>query len=212
MNTVRNGLLVALTLAAQGALAGQDVSGMSCTTGEWSITTGPAFQASCVGDLRVDASSVITADESITLTATGGLWMAGRLAAPRIVLMAEADAWVTGGLFSGSADFYPEVNAVSYAGSLFAVSRTFDDLVARPFVDPVYGALIATLQTGAILQQDVFETASVAIASFSTFELSEFHLIELQPEAISSPVPEPALPALLASGLALLAWRTRRPA
>lgn len=194
-NRIRNAVLLACALASQGAAAVQDVSGVTCSSSDWTVTTGAAFFASCAGELRVDASAVIKADESITLLAMGSLWMAGRLVAPRIELRAEADNYLTGGLFSGSADFYPDVNAVSYAGSIHASTRTFVDLVGRPYIDPVYGAFTMIRHT-------------VELADMTT-PMAAHELILLNTE-VATPVPEPGPSALFAAGLGLLAWRARR--
>lgn len=78
-----------LTLAAPGAQAGfQEIAGISCQGGELTVVTGAAFSASCGGDLRVGAFSVIRAEESIHLTAAGNAGIWGRLDAPRIVIVA----------------------------------------------------------------------------------------------------------------------------
>lgn len=194
-NMIRNAVLLACALASQGAAAVQDVSGVTCSSSDWTVTTGAAFLASCAGELRVDASAVIEADESITLMAAGSLWMAGRLVAPRIELRSTADLQLTGVLFSGATDYFPDVNAVAYAGSVIMQSRTFGDLVTRPTVDPVYGAITATMHT---IEPAVLAPPIVA-----------HELIQLDTE-VTSPVPEPGLHALFATGLALLAWRARR--
>lgn len=194
-NRIRNAVLLACAMGWQGVVAAQDVSGITCSSSDWTVTTGAAFFASCAGELRVDASAVIEAGESITLTATGSLWMAGRLVAPRIELRSAADLQLTGGLFSGSADFYPDVNAVAYAGSVTMQSRTFGDLVMRPYLDPIYGAVT------------MIQHAIEPVVSVTPIVVHE--LILLDTEA-ASPVPEPGLPALFAAGLALLAWRARR--
>lgn len=89
MNTIqKTGFAALLLCAAQGAAAIQDVP--LCSTGDLSLQAGRIFQASCSGDLRVEVSSVIEAEESITLLAGGHLWMAGTLTAPVITLMAQA--------------------------------------------------------------------------------------------------------------------------
>ena len=194
-NRIQHALLLACALGSQGAAAVQDVSGVTCSSSDWTVTTGATFFASCAGTLRVDASAVIMADESITLAAAGSLWMAGRLVAPRIELHSMADVQVTGGLFSGATDYFPDVNAVSYAGSLTMQSRTFGDLVVRPMIDPVYGAVTMTLHT---IEPTV---------PMSPLVVHELILLDAE---VASPVPESSLPALFATGLALLAWRRSR--
>jgi len=97
MNLLKICVLAGFALAPQAAMAAQDASGLTCTGGDLSLAGGPAFSAVCTGDLRIDASSVITADESITLLATGYLWQAGTLVAPKIVLSAGANLIFTGG-------------------------------------------------------------------------------------------------------------------
>lgn len=77
-----------LTLAAPGAQAGfQEIAGISCQGGELTVVAGAAFSASCGGDLRVGAFSVIRAEESIYLSASGNAEIWGRLEAPRIVII-----------------------------------------------------------------------------------------------------------------------------
>lgn len=181
-------------LASQATAAGQDVSGIGCSSGDLTLVTGAAFNAWCTGDLRIDPASIIQAGESITLRATGTLWMLGTLVAPRIELVAEASAHVSGGLFSGSLAFYPDVNAVSYAGSLTVSSRNFHDLVPRPHLDPVFGAATVTF------------LESLPMADLSPYVEHEFIAI---PDDTASPIPEPEQFALFAAGLGLIVWKRR---
>ncbi|MEW5967913.1 MAG: PEP-CTERM sorting domain-containing protein [Pseudomonadota bacterium] len=197
-------LLGGLMWVSQGVAAGQDVTGIACTTGGLTLVTGAAFNASCTGGLRIDASSIIKAEESITLRAAGNIWMLGTLIAPRIELVAESYANVAGGLFSGSPDFYPDVNAVSYAGSLTASSRNFHDLVPRAYIDPVFGAAEARIGSSATVKNVHINEPIVASADFLTLPLLDFTL-----EETASPVPEPSHLALFAAGLGLIAWKRR---
>jgi hypothetical protein len=181
-------------LASQAVAAGQDVSGIGCSSGDLTLVTGATFNARCTGDLRIDPASIIEAGESITLRATGTLWMLGTLVAPRIELVAEASAHVSGGLFSGSPAFFPDVNAVSYAGSLTVSSRNFHDLVPRAYIDPLFGAVTGTL------------VAALPIAEITPVVMHEFIVI---PDETTSPIPEPEQFALFAAGLGLIVWKRR---
>jgi hypothetical protein len=198
-------LLGGLMWVSQGVAAGQDVTGIACTTGGLTLVTGAAFNASCTGDLRIDASSIIKAEESITLRAAGNIWMLGTLIAPRIELVAESYANVAGGLFSGSPDFYPDVNAVSHAGSLLSIGRGFHDLVPRPYVDPVFGAVTVT-HAVALPKVDITKSADLFVAEITPVVVHEFTFI---PDETVSPVPEPEQFALFAAGLGLIAWKRR---
>lgn len=81
----RTGMAVlgGLLWMSQGVAAGQDVAGIGCSSGDLTLVTGAAFNAACTGDLRIDAARIIEAEESITLYATGNIWMLGTLSAPR---------------------------------------------------------------------------------------------------------------------------------
>lgn len=193
MKTNRYACLLGGLFATQAAGA-QDVAGLSCSDGELTLTAGPAFSASCAGDLRFAAGSVIEADESITLISSGSLWHAGTLVAPRITLTAGLDAYVFGGLFSGSPDYFPEVAASSFAGSPSASLRTFSDLVPRPVIDPVYGAYTVTRDEYTPLVVDF---------------VTDIWVVYYIPEVSNTPVPEPSRLALIAAGLGLLAWKRR---
>lgn len=194
MNRMRSWVMVGLLLASQSAAAVQDVEGIACTAGELLLVTGPAFSALCSGDLRIDASSVIEADESITLLAGGSLWMAGTLVAPSIVLTAQAELNFTGGLFSGSPVLLPDVRARSLAGSPSGTLRLFSDLVPQPVVDPVYGAVTVTQVEGLplVLITPIVDDEIVFIS-----------------DEVVSPVPEPAHSILFALGTALVVWKRR---
>lgn len=181
-------------LASQAVAAGQDVAGIGCSSGDLTLVTGAAFNARCTGDLHINASSIIEAEESITLRATGTIWMLGTLVAPRIELVAEASAHVSGGLFSGSPAFYPDVNAVSYAGSLTVSSRNFHDLVPRAYIDPVFGAVTFTW------------AVPMPVAEITPGVMHEFIVI---PDETASPIPEPEQFALFAAGLGLIVWKRR---
>lgn len=181
-------------LASQATAAGQDVAGIGCSSGDLTLVTGAAFNARCTGDLHINASSIIEAEESITLRATGTIWMLGTLVAPRIELVAEASAHVSGGLFSGSPAFYPDVNAVSYAGSLTVSSRNFHDLVPRAYIDPVFGAVTFTW------------AVPMPVAEITPGVMHEFIVI---PDETASPIPEPEQFALFAAGLGLIVWKRR---
>ncbi|MFN7088173.1 MAG: PEP-CTERM sorting domain-containing protein, partial [Burkholderiales bacterium] len=183
------------------------VSGMTCSAGELSWVTGPAFSAMCSGDLRIDSSVVLAADESITLLAAGYLWQAGTLIAPKIVLTAGANLIFTGGLFSGSPDYFPDVQALGFAGSPAAVLSVFSDLVPRPVIDPVYGAVEMRIGSGvemgrAEVLYDKPVAGGVVLLAFIPFP--DFTL-----EETASPVPEPSRLVLFAAGLGLVAWKRR---
>lgn len=188
-------ILVLLAGAASAHAVGQDTSGLYCGGGELTITTGSSFTAYCSGHLYVDSMSVIRADESISISSQGSLTLWGTLVAPRIQLTSNADLSVGGGLFSGSPDFMPEVNALSWVGSSSEVLRTFRDIVPNPIIDPVYGAVTVT--------QYYVEPME------STIPITHAEFV-LNPPDAASPVPEPGLPAMLATGLAMLMWRARR--
>lgn len=204
MNLLKICVLAGFALAPQAAMAAQGASGLTCTGGELSLAGGPAFSAVCAGDLRIDASSVITADESITLLATGYLWQAGTLVAPKIVLSAGASLIFTGGLFSGSPDYLPDVQALGFAGSPAASLNVFSDLVPRPTIDPVYGAAEARIG-GSVALEDV----QIVESYLAGVVLQTFPLLYFTPEEILSPVPEPSRLALFAAGLGLVAWKRR---
>jgi len=203
MYRLKNWVLGGLLLVSQGAWATQDVSGIGCTSGELSLVTGAVFSASCAGDLQIGTDTRIEAGESITLRAEGSLWMQGTLVAPRIELFAGGNANVFGGLFSGSPDFFPDVNAVSYAGSVWATSRSFHSLVPQPFVHPVFGAFTMTMA----VSPPLVEYAPLLSAYIWFDTPAEIQIFMLE-ESVS-PVPEPTQLALFAAGLALLAWKRR---
>jgi hypothetical protein len=185
--------MVTLTVASFSVFAStQDTSGFSCRGGELSVASGAAFAISCMGDLYIDSSSVIRADESIVIASQGSMTLWGTLVAPRIVLTANQDMSVGGGLFSGSDNVYPEVNVLGHASSAGAVLRTFADLVTNPVVHPVYGTVSLTHVGGAPLLAPVVLPAKTA--DF-TLELATF---DLEPVAIS--VPEPEMYVLLGVG------------
>jgi hypothetical protein len=188
MNGIRGLVLGGLLLSSQGVAAAQDVTGLACSTGELSLVSGSAFSASCTGDLHINAASVITADESITLLAAGNLWIEGTLVAPTIVLTAYADITLVGGFFSGSSESFPDVQATSHAGLPSATVRVFSDIVAQPYIHPIYGAVTFT---------HTYVEPSIATDA----EVHSFIVINDVP---TSPVPEPALPMLFALGAGLV--------
>ncbi|MEQ1663096.1 MAG: PEP-CTERM sorting domain-containing protein [Thiobacillus sp.] len=66
--------------------------GIACLGGELTVTTGAAFSAHCTGDLQIDAFEVISAEESIRLSALGNatVWSRwSRLIAPDIEIITD---------------------------------------------------------------------------------------------------------------------------
>ena len=172
-------------------------SGLYCANVEVQLGSGTSLHVECEGALYLDRLSVLRADELIELRSTGSMTLWGTLVAPTIVLLSDTNISLGGGLFSGIQENFPDVLARSWVDTPFAHERRFGDLVARPFVHPVYGAVIVT--------QHVVDLPVLA----TSFTINEF--VGLSTD-VTSPVPEPAIPAMLAAGLTLLAWRTRRPA
>jgi hypothetical protein len=170
-------------------------SGLYCANVEVQLDPGTALRVECEGALYLDRLGVLRADELIELRSTGDMTLWGTLVAPTIVLVSDTNISLGGGLFSGSPEAFPEVLARSWANTPFAYERGFDDLVARTFIDPVYGA-------------STFTMVYVELPE-STIPITIYESIQLIPD-MTSPVPEPAMPALLATGLALLTWRVRR--
>lgn len=173
--------------------AAQAPSGLYCQGVEIAVADAPALRIVCDGALYFDRTSVIQAEESISLVSTGTMTLWGILVAPRIDLYSNSDLSV-GGVFSGMPDVFPEVRATSWAGTDYMLVRSFSDLVPHPYVDPVYGAAVFT-------QQYV-----EPVPEITPIEVGEIVFISTEP---ASPVPESAMPAMFAAGLAVLAWRRR---
>lgn len=200
-------LIAAIALPVQAAT--QDSPGFSCQNGEISFVLGPAFTATCTGNLYIDPSSVIHADESITIVSGGNVTFWGTLVAPKISLSANRDLSVGGGLFSGLTDTYPDMTALSQVASGSLYLRTFDDQVSRPIVHPEYGAAITTLQMGVPVGTVEISTQTSAIVSAETsIESTDFVLAE----PTAGLVPEPSTYTLFGVGGLMVMWAARRRA
>lgn len=180
-------VLLASVTSTQASLL--DVSAFYCQGGELAISAGTTFVAHCAGHSYVDRTSVIRADELISISSGGNLTLWGTLVAPRIHLASNADLSVGGGLFSGSPNFLPEVAALSHAGSENAHLRTLGDIVLNPVINPIYGAVTLTQMS----LPDLIFPDSTAIEN--VFPLADESAI---------PVPEPRMALLMGVGALML--------
>lgn len=179
----------------------QLLSGIYCQGAELAVAADPNVRVQCEGALYFDRAGVIRSTESITLTATESMTLWGTLVAPRIDLTANGDLSVGGGLFSGSPDYFPEVRAVSWSGAPWENIRRFGDIVSRPIIDPIYGAVTFTRQEAL----SAIFTDSVIVYEFVLLPEHQAAEFVLVPELPANAVPEPASAALVGLGLALAA-------
>lgn len=173
----------------------QSIDSFSCSA-ELSVVLGNAFQASCTGDLTIKSSSVVEAVGSISISADGNITNLGTLVAPNIRLAANGTTIVSGGLFSGSNEFFPVVTAISQASGMATVS-TFTDLVPAPFVDTVYGAATFYL----------FQTPILPPIEAITVETFTSYTGESPGFTLAASIPEPSTYAMLSVGLLALLGR-----
>lgn len=167
-------------------------SGLYCANVEVPLESGPVLRVTCEGALYLDRVSVLQADARIELRSTGSMTLWGTLVAPEIVLVSDADLSFGGGVFSGNPQAFPDVTATSWAETPSAQVRVFSDLVPRPIIDPVFGAVT--------VRHDV----DLPVINLTVTETFLFI-----PDEISTPVPEPSHLALFGAGLGLIAWKRR---
>lgn len=93
--------------------------GIWCQGGELTVMTGVAYSAHCSGNLQIDASAVINAEESIRLSALGNATVWGRLTAPEIAVIAGTTVNLAeGSVLLANSNSIVEAGLIRAGGSL----------------------------------------------------------------------------------------------